>query len=164
MAKTPKQHKSVGEDYLATAKQASATHRFPFPAQMVWNALLDGDAWTQWLPITKVKWTSPRPFSVGTTRTVEIGDAVIEETFFAWEEGRRMAFRFERSTLPISAGAEDYSIIDADGGCELRWTGKTSAFFPLGFLITTKLTKDLGKGLTELEKLLASEPERFKTN
>ena len=164
MAKTPKQHKSVGEDYLATAKQASATHRFPFPAEMVWNALLDGDAWTQWLPITKVTWTSPKPFSSGTTRTVEVGDAVIEETFFAWEEGRRMAFRFERSTLPVSAAVEDYRIVDTEGGCELRWSGKASAFFPLGFLVTAQLTKGLRNGLPEIEKLIASEPERFKTN
>ena len=46
MARIPKAHKQVGEEYLATAKQASAVHRFPFPPQVVWNALLDGPAWT----------------------------------------------------------------------------------------------------------------------
>ena len=100
MTKPLKAHKAVAEDYLATAKQSSVVHRFPFPPGMVWNALLDAQAWTQWLPITKVTWTSPKPFGPGTTRTVEVGPQVIEETFFAWEEGTRMAFRFERSSLP----------------------------------------------------------------
>ena len=54
MARTPKAHKQVGEEYLATAKQANAVHRFQFPTQMVWNELLDGPAWTEWLSITKV--------------------------------------------------------------------------------------------------------------
>jgi len=162
MAKQPKQHKDVGEAYLATAKQASAVHSFPFPPQMVWNALLDGPAWTEWLPITKVTWTSPKPFGPGTTRTVEVGAQVIEETFFAWEEGKRMAFRFERSTLPVSAAVEDYRIVPVEGGCELRWSGKASAPLFLGGLITGQLTKGLVDGLPKLEALITKQPERFK--
>ena len=107
MAKTPKAHKPVGEEYLATAKQSSAVHRFPFPPQMVWNALLDGPAWTEWLPITKVTWTSPKPFGPGTQRPVEVGEKVIVESFFAWDEGKRSAFRFERHPLPVSAAVDD---------------------------------------------------------
>lgn len=162
MSKPLKQHKAVGEEYLSTAKPSSAVHAFPFPAKMVWNALLDGPAWTEWLPITKVIWTSPQPFSVGTTRTVEIGDQTVEETFFAWEEGRRMAFRFERSTLPVSAAVEDYVIEPTESGCELRWSGKASAFFPLGMLVTSQLTKSLQNGLPKLEALIASQPDRFR--
>ena len=161
MAKPLKQHKPVAEDYLATARQGSVVHRFPFPASMVWNALLDGPAWTEWLAITKVTWTSPQPFGVGTTRTVEIGETAVEETFFAWDEGRRMAFRFERSPLPISAAVEDYRIRDIEGGCELVWSGKASAFFPLGILVTGQLTKGLKEGMPKLEALIRSQPERF---
>lgn len=163
MSKPLKAHKSVGEEYLATAKQASAVHRFPFPPEMVWNALLDADAWTHWLPITKVTWTSPKPWGPGTTRTVEIGDQRVEEIFFAWEEGRRMAFRFERSTLPVSAAVEDYRVVPTEGGqCELRWSGKASAPLFLGSLVTAQLTKGLKEGLPLLESLIASEPERFR--
>ncbi len=162
MAKALKQHKPVGEDYLATAKQSSAVHRYPFPTHMVWKALLDGPAWTEWLPLTKVTWTSPEPFKVGTTRTVEAGGAVIDETFFAWEEYRRMAFRFEKSTLPISAAVEDYVIKPTDSGCELHWSGKASAIFPLGMLVTAQLTKGLKEGLPKLEALIAANPDRFK--
>lgn len=161
MSKTPKPHKPVGEEYLARARQSSAVHAYPFPPEMVWKALLDGPAWTEWLPLTKVTWTSPQPFQIGTTRTVEAGTAIIEETFFAWEEGRRMAFRFERSTLPISAGVEDYVIKPTDTGCELHWSGRASAIFPLGILVTGQLTKGLREGLPKLEALIASYPERF---
>lgn len=162
MAKALKAHKPVGEDYLAAAKQSSAVHRFPFPPQMVWNALLDDRAWTEWLPITKVTWTSPKPFGPGTTRTVEVGDQKIEETFFAWDEGKRMAFRFERSTLPVSAAVEDYRVVPVEGGCELRWSGKASAPLFLGALVTGQLTKGLVDGLPKLEALIAAQPERFK--
>ncbi len=161
MAKAIKDHKPVGEEYLATAKPNAAVHRFPYPPEVVWAALLDGKAWTEWLPITNVVWTSPKPFGVGTTRTVEIGDQRVEETFFAWEDGRRMAFRFDRSTLPVSAAVEDYRLIPAEGGCDLCWSGKASAVFPLGLLVTAQLTKGLRDGLPKLEALIAREPERF---
>ena len=161
MAKATKEHKPVGEDYLATAKPNAVVHVFPYPPEVVWAALLDGDAWTEWLPITKVIWTSPKPFGVGTTRTVEIGDQRVEETFFAWEDGRRMAFRFDRSTLPVSAAVEDYRLVPVEDGCELRWSGKASAVFPLGYLVTNQLTKGLRDGLPKLEALIARAPARF---
>lgn len=162
MAKTLKAHKPVGEDYLATAKASSAVHRFPFPPAMVWNALLDGPAWTEWLPITAVTWTSPKPFGPGTTRTVEVGEQKIEETFFAWDEGKRMAFRFERSSLPVSAAVEDYRIVPVEGGCELHWSGKASAPLFLGGIVTGQLTKSLADGMPKLEALIASQPDRFR--
>lgn len=162
MAKPLKVHKAVGEDYLARAKQASAVHRFPFPPEMVWNALLDAETWTQWLPITKVTWTSPKPWGPGTTRTVEIGDQKVDETFFAWEEGRRMAFRFERSTLPVSAAVEEYRVVPVEGGCEMRWSGKASAPLILGALVTAQLTKGLREGMPKLEAIIAANPDKFR--
>lgn len=161
MAKGLKAHKPVGAEYLATAQASSVVHAFPFPPETVWNALLDAQAWTEWLPITKVTWTSPQPFKAGTTRTVEIGAQIVEETFFIWEEGRRMAFRFERSTLPISAAVEDYQILPAPGGSELHWAGKASAFFPLGPMISAQLRKGLVDGMPRLERLIAAHPDRF---
>ena len=106
MSKQLKTHENVGESYLAGAKgQPSARHTFPFPASVVWNALLDGPTWCEWLPITNVTWTSPEPFSVGTTRTVEIGNEKVEEYFFAWEDGRRMAFSFALPQPPRASAA-----------------------------------------------------------
>ena len=159
MAKV-KQHKPVAEDYLAD-RPIVVSHAFPFPPSAVWAALLDARAWTEWLPITKVTWTSPQPFGVGTTRTVEIGPQVVEETFFAWEEGSRMAFRFERSTLPVSAAVEDYRVTPTATGCELRWAGKASAMWPLSGLIPGQLAKGLRDGMPKLEALIAADPKRF---
>ena len=161
MAKKLKSHKPVAEEYLATAKQSSVVHKFPFPPETVWNALLDPVAWTEWLPITKVTWHGSQPFGVGTTRTVEIGPQKVEETFFIWDEGKRMAFRFEQSTLPVSAAVEDYDVRPVDGGCEMHWTGKASAPLFLGGLVTGQLTKGLREGMPVLEKLIADNPQRF---
>ncbi len=152
-------HKPVGEDYLAGAT-IRANHAFAVPASAVWAALLDAQAWTQWLPITGVTWTSPRPFGVGTTRTVDIGKQSVQEYFFAWEDGRRMAFNFTRSTLPLSAAVEDYQVIPTADGCELRWTGRASGF-PLGWLIARSLGSGIRKGLPKLEALIKAEPKRF---
>ncbi|KCZ64409.1 SRPBCC family protein [Hyphomonas atlantica] len=162
MAKALKQHKAVGEDYLATVKpKLRASHAFPFPASAVWAALLDADAWTEWLPITKVIWTSPEPFGVGTTRTVEIGDQRVEEVFFAWEDGMRMAFYFDKSTLPVSAAIEDYRVVATDSGCELHWAGKASAALVLGGLVSGQLAKGIREGLPKLEALIRDNPSRF---
>jgi hypothetical protein len=90
----------------------------------VFACLLDGAAWPRWVPvITKVTWTSPRPFSVGTTRTVDMrGGLSADEHFFAWEPDRRMAFYFTRSSMPVDAFAEDYQLIDlGDGRTRVRW-------------------------------------------
>lgn len=162
MAKAPKQHQKVGEEYLAATKPGQvARHVFPFPASMVWASLIDADAWTHWLPITKVTWTSPEPMGVGTTRTVEIGKAIVEEVFFGWEDGRRMAFRFDASTLPIKAAVEDYRIEDHADGCELIWTGRATGPIIIGGLVSKQLTKGIRDGLPKLEALIASDPKRF---
>jgi hypothetical protein len=162
MAKALKKHDEVGEPYLSAAKPRPAVkHAFPFPASAVWAALLDAAAWTEWLPITKVTWTSPQPFRIGTTRTVEVGKQVIEEAFFAWQEGRRMAFRFDQSSLPVKAAVEDYVIVDTPTGCVLEWTGRVSAPFPLGWLVSRQLAGGIKSGLPKLEALIAADPKRF---
>ena len=54
----------------------------------VCRALLDGPAWREWLPLDSVEWTGGKPFGGGATRTVCIGNDVIDEVFFAWEDQR----------------------------------------------------------------------------
>lgn len=162
MPKPTRPHKAVGPEYLTPAiERPMARHVFKVPASAVWAALRDGPTWSQWLPITKVTWTSPEPFGVGTTRTVEIGEQVVNEYFYAWEEGRRMAFRFTDSSLPVSAGAEDYTVVPNGAGCEFLWSGKASAIFPLGGLITGQLRGSIAAGMPKLEALILAEPKRF---
>ncbi len=155
-----REHTNVGEDYLAGAT-ARASHTFSVPASAVWASMLDAKAWTEWLPITAVTWTSPQPFGVGTTRTVDIGKQSVQEHFFAWDEGSRMAFNFTRSTLPVSAGVEDYRVVPAATGCELQWAGRFSAFWPLGWLISRQLRSGIAKGLPKLEAIIKADPKRF---
>lgn len=161
MSKPLRAHKPVGEEYLAAKGTIVVRHAFPFPPSAVWAALLDAKAWTEWLPITKVTWTSPRPFKVGTTRTVEIGPQAVEEIFFAWDEGSRMAFRFAKSSLPLSAAVEDYRVVPTATGSELIWSGKASAPFPLGWLVSRQLASGLRAGMPKLEALIAGDPKRF---
>jgi len=161
MAKRLKQHRQVGDEFIgADRSPPHVRQRLSVPAPLVWAALLDAKAWTQWLPISEVSSTSPAPFGVGTTRTVIAGGQTIEETFYAWEDGHRMAFRFERTSLPVSAAAEDYRVVETPDGCELRWWGKATGF-PLGFLVSRQLKSGLESGMPKLEALIQANPSRF---
>ncbi len=85
----------------------------------VFDVFEDADAWTVWVPAIKhVEWTSPKPFGVGTTRTVKmVGGMVAEEEFIAWERGRRMAFYFRTASQKnLVAFGEDYQVSDLGGG------------------------------------------------
>ena len=161
MTRTLKTHKPVGPDFLDTSKAKSVQHQFSQSVDRVWASLLDADAWTHWLPITKVTWTSPQPFGVGTTRTVEVGKDVLDEQFYAWEDGRRMAFFIVRSSLPISAMAEDYLIEPAGDGCVLTWRFRVDTFFLLRPVINSRLLSSARSGFKKLEELIESDPDRF---
>lgn len=90
----------------------------------VFDAFEDAASWPQWaLPITRVEWTSPPPFGVGTTRTVTMIGGVGKEVFIAWERERRMAFRFTETSMPNTAAfAEDYQVTDlGNGRTRVRW-------------------------------------------
>lgn len=156
-----KNNDPVGIEYLKAAKGPHATQFIPFPKGVVWNALLDAKAWTEWLPITKVEWTSPKPFSVGTTRTVEIGKNIVDETFIIWEEGSRMAFRYDRSGFPVTAGVEDYHITDAPGGCEIQFSCRFDPVLPKGFMLNQQMRIGFRFMLPKLKKLIISDPKRF---
>ena len=162
MSKTVKKHDDVAEDFLdATPARNVIKHIFPFNRHVVWAALLDAETWTHWLPIDKVTWTSPEPLSLGATRTLEIGKNRIDEYFFAWEDQRRMAFRFDASTLPIIAFAEDYTLNDADNGCELVWRFHGKAFPLLTPVINAMMRANGRKGFWKLEQHIKDNPTKF---
>jgi hypothetical protein len=102
--------------------------------EQLFEVLADAESWPHWATlITKVVWTSPEPYGVGTTRTVSMrGNIVGDEEFITWEPFSHMAFRFNQSTSnAISAFAEDYRVVPtpasdvaagaAPGGCHLTW-------------------------------------------
>lgn len=127
--------KTVGLDFLETA-----SHRFhaeeiiAATPEQIFEVFEDAHAWTVWAtPIQKVEWTSPKPFGLGTTRTVSMsGGLVGEEVFIAWERGKRMAFCFTAmSRDSMESFAEDYQVTDlGDGTCRAQWT---MAMQPRGF-------------------------------
>ena len=46
----------------------------------------------------------------------------VEQSALAWEPGKRMCFRNDRTTLPLAAFPEEYRIEPTtDSSCELHW-------------------------------------------
>jgi hypothetical protein len=76
--------------------------------------------------LQEVSWTSPRPFGVGTTRTVSAlaGTNVLKERYFRWEEGRRHSFYVVEASAPLFSWlAEDYLVEPtAERSCVFTWT------------------------------------------
>ena len=71
----------AGEDLLRRAKAHSVAEReYPIAAERLFAMFELGETWSEFFPvIRKVEWTSPRPFDVGTTRTVTIDDIIAVE-------------------------------------------------------------------------------------
>jgi len=88
------------------------------PASKVFAIFEDGEAWPHWFhAIHKVAWTSGKPYGVGTTRTVTLTAATVDEHFFIWEQDRRMAFYVTGSSMPLAhAMAEDYQLEETAPG------------------------------------------------
>lgn len=93
--------------------------------EQIFEVFEDPHAWTVWaMPIQKVEWTSPKPFGVGTTRTVHLmGNMSAFEEFVEWERGKRMAFTFVGcSKNATDKFIEDYRVTDlGDGRCKVQW-------------------------------------------
>ena len=106
----------------------SASHVYSYTmylragADEVWAGLV-ADRPLAWCgPITG-RYTSPRPFGVGTTREVKALGITLRERFFLWdEERRRHAFTVEQASVPaFGTLAEDYQVDPVDGGARFLW-------------------------------------------
>ncbi|WP_421840497.1 SRPBCC family protein [Mycobacterium sp.] len=95
----------------------------PYPAEDTWAALTgEGvQAWTKGLK--RLTWTSPRPFSVGATREIEMrGGFMLRERFFRWDEGKRKTLTGVEDTLGMFRHlVEDYAVEDTECGSRLSW-------------------------------------------
>lgn len=116
----------VGLDFLEQTKNVfKAEEIVKASPEQIFEVFEDAHAWTVWaMPIQKVEWTSPRPFGVGTTRTVSMmGGMDGYEEFIAWEPGKRMAFTFVGcSKDSTDKFLEDYRVTDlSDGSCRVEW-------------------------------------------
>ena len=114
------------ESFLSTATRRRETvMEIPRPAADVWNDLVRDGSLTWNRAITRLTWTSPRPFGVGTTRQIRVlGIFRINERYIAWEEGRRKTFVGHSANLPLLERlAEDYVVEPVtDSSCRFTWT------------------------------------------
>ncbi len=87
--------------------------------EQVFKVFEDGESWPKWFKdIIKVEWTSPKPFGVGTTRTVNRKPMiVVYEQFIAWDPGKRFTFFLTAINRPIvHALCEDYRLESLGNG------------------------------------------------
>jgi hypothetical protein len=113
-------------EFLTSApKVYSETMEIPQSAQAVWEELTTDTPFSWCRALSRIQWTSPRPFGVGSTREVRArGGLVYRERFFRWEEGKRQAFCVTEASMPvIRRHAEDY-LVEPLGPdrCQFTWT------------------------------------------
>lgn len=86
--------------------------------ERVFEVFEDGNSWPEWVDaIDNVEWTSPKPFGVGTTRTVTLKGVKAYEKFIAWDPGKRFTFYFSETSLPFMRSfCEDYQLEPLDTG------------------------------------------------
>lgn len=115
----------VDESFFDSAP-ARYSHRWSIyrPASEVWDELV-GERPLHWCRGLETNWTSPRPFSVGTTRQAKVlgGVLKVQEHFFIWEEGRRYTFYVSKANVPLfKSAAEDY-VVECEGPnrCAFTW-------------------------------------------
>ena len=113
----------VDESYFEHAPQRfTRTWAIAQPAEKVWSELTSEEP-LHWVRGLRLRWTSPKPFGVGTTRQGKsMGAMTINEYFFIWEEGRRYAFYCTDINVPLfKAFAEDY-VVEPEGPDKCRFT------------------------------------------
>lgn len=121
----------VDESFLTTAPaRYRETFAIALPAEEVWQQLVSEKP-LDWCRALSIRWTSERPFCVGSTRQAKVlgGASMVQEHFFIWEEGHRHAFYVTESSVPaFRCIAEDY-VVEPDGPDRCRFTW-TAAFEP----------------------------------
>ncbi|WP_328395601.1 SRPBCC family protein [Nocardia sp. NBC_00416] len=127
---------SPSDDTFLDTTDRRYTHivDIPAPVERVWDALVADDALVSWSPvITAARWTSPRPFGVGTTREMTLGGILrLDERFYRWDEGSRMTFTVDAASIPgLSRFAEDITLLPLATGTRLIWTFALEGAAPL---------------------------------
>jgi hypothetical protein len=142
----------VGLDYFENAPYLfRSTVVIRCTPQQLFASFEDADAWPAWaMPITHVEWTSPKPFGVGTTRSVSmLGNLIGHEEFLLWKPFTEMAFRFNQVNRDkaLASFGEHYQVTDLGGGqVRLVWTVGMEPVGPGAFFM--KISKPLvGWGL-----------------
>lgn len=117
---------TVGTTFFETGKRVySASVEIAATPEQIFACFEDAASWPKWAPpITDVIWTSPKPYGLGTTRTVKMIGITGDEEFIAWDYPKRMAFCFTHcSQKMVRSFAEDYQVVPLDNGkTQVTWT------------------------------------------
>ena len=115
-----------GDDFLGSAPFRYVNSvDVPVSPEQVWAALTADETLVSWSPlVTGLRWTSPRPFSVGTTREVTVLRLITaRERYYRWDEGKRMTFTgVQASVRGLRRLAEDYVVVPTPAGSRFVWT------------------------------------------
>lgn len=152
----------VGLDYLDCApNRITTTVDINATAEQVFSAMQEADTWVESIEaMTRLDWTSSKPFGLGTTRSVYLnmpnGEVRADEVFIAWEENKQMAFYFSHTNKKMfKAVIEDYRIEDlANGKSRLHWDFAyqgAGIFRPIFALMRSGLAKDNQKALESMK-------------
>jgi hypothetical protein len=151
---------TVNEQLVENGKaRAIAERDMAVSAEQLFATLGDGPSWAKWTGVVReVVWTSPKPFAIGTTRTLKLGGGVtFDEVFWAWEPNRRMGFSVTAASIGwLKALSEIYEITPLTSeSCGLRWV--VAASFP-GVL--GKLEPGIGRIFQIIQRRLLKKLER----
>lgn len=135
--------------------------------EQIFDVFEDPESWPVWAgAITKVVWTSPKPFEVGTTRDVHLlGGLVAHERFFIWERNERMAFTFVGTNKPAVSALGEYYELEPIDDRRTRFVWRI-AYRPKPMMrllspLTGPLVRMLGSRIIKgLEKYVAELPAR----
>jgi hypothetical protein len=137
----------------------------PVSPDRLFEVFEDPESWPRWAQgIGEVVWTSPRPFGVGTTRTVIFwGGMEVYEDFVVWEPGQEMGFVFYGTTQEVwTRFGEHYQVVDhGDGSCALTWTvayDPTGVFARIHFLVGWMMKLNLRSYMWRLRRYCARLP------
>lgn len=94
-------------------------------AASVWDELVGDEPMAFCRGISEIRWTSTRPFGVGTTRTATVlGVLRVRERYVSWDDLHRKVFVGVGANLPVLRRfAEEYVVEPRDDdGCRFTWT------------------------------------------
>ena len=126
----------------------------------VWPALADAAAWVDWFAGMKdAHYTSPAPFGVGSTRSVEVLGLRADETILAFDVPKCFAFRVDATNLPALSALVEVVTLEADGaGTRVVYRQAFEAkpwLRPLLPLLRRQMQRGLERGLDGLAPWVA---------
>ncbi|MFN0026964.1 MAG: SRPBCC family protein [Acidimicrobiales bacterium] len=132
-------------------------------ASRVWPAFAEASAWTEWFAsVRTVRYTSPEPHGMGSTRFVHVGGFKVHEEILAFDVNERFAFCVVKANLPLlKAMVEVITLTPAGDGTRVTYRQALDPqpwIKPVLGRFRRQLQRDLQAGLAGLGPWLARRP------